>query len=831
MHRRGRSSRRGFVLFAALGLLTVLGIMLYALHFFERQQNLQAHRLYFGEVAQHLADSCLELLGRSVRRHAYAAPGQALNLRYPLDIQGFFLFFMQDSDTLQARFDRLSTGDQHAFLQQLFGEHYRYPLDVLEDEYPGADLDVKLAIEANPLFPRDAYVKDRVEKTVNLTLRATATYRGVTRRGDMTLALKVAHPMPPGSCKFTLFAHDASGENFNAYQNLADGRPAPDSAARPFVLYNTPPNVRSDNDLNSANKVAIDASRPFEQVPEVRKVLARRGYVYLGTGTGNASELVLRQTAGARLADDGSLLASPYGEFFHLYDPVHDGAYPAYYRLRGAHAPPFFQRLAPAWSGLSDEVYPYINFLYWGFHEPDPAVPGDRGLKDGVLNTDIDSRGEASSLLHLFGSADNPSRTLVFGPVKYEYIRFGFASADRQGTADDSESEDESIQKGRLASTPMASQVYIPNRDGIVATLRHVPSEAEFDAEMARESSGAPFEFLAKLDPLLSTPAIEVANLNYRVTGADGTDYVLDPGKEIFSLDPSTFNYRNMFEGRYDDLSPDERGYDWYQSQVRAMPYGELIDYMYYGRVIPPDQHANFPGNGPTLTESPDFYESGRDVKLSFSDPLHAYLDQTDYFHGPLDSLLDPAGRASPAAAMLDARVSVSLPDGKSFLDRYLVPPLNPGDLPELACPDCVRIESGDLDLPRCLATASGLVVVADGSIRSHGVDTATGNVAPSFVSLSGDIVLDANRKHAACWLACGGRIERSGDGPLWLRYSLAAHRLPAESIAQGGAIFYDSNVDPTGDNSTDPARWSYIDYYVMSVSDCAVAWKRRAAE
>ena len=223
-----------------------------------------------------------------------------------------------------------------------------------------------------------------------------------------------------------------------------------------------------------------------------------------------------------------------------------------------------------------------------------------------------------------------------------------------------------------------------------------------------------------------------MANLNYKVVEADGTEHILDPGHEVFSLDPSVFTYRNMFGGRYEDLSPDERGYDWYQSQVRVMPYDELVDYMYYGRVIPPDQHANFPGNGPTLTESPEFYAEGRDVKLDFTDPLHAYLDETTYFHGHLDELLEPAGRASHAAVLVDERVSVSLPDGAAFLERYLVPSGDPAVPAELRCPDCVRIESGDLDLPRCVATASGLVVVAEGAIRSHGVETASGNVVPS---------------------------------------------------------------------------------------------------
>jgi hypothetical protein len=815
--RRSFARRDGFLMWTVVGAVIVMGILGFALHFMARQQNAQSHRIYFGEVAQNLAEAGIEHVGRRVRDTLAPHPTVRGGLR--LEDGNFFSIFLLDSARLKNMFGSvLRTED---WLRQLLGRDYRYPLDVLATQFPGSSLVVTVDVDPQPLC-KDPIVADPVEKRVRFVIRSRADYRGVTRIQETGLEVKVVHPFPPATSKFTLFAHEAEpGQAYNTSRNSTSGLPYTPADAPPLVLNNTPPQEVQDLTLIQEN-LPYEQTNPFGQMPTVRAALERRGWIYLGTGASNR-ELRLNMAAGPVLSG-----GQGFGEFFHLFDPLPYAvggfdANPAYFRVM--QPPAFFTATVPDTLHPPLLQQPSINFLYWGFHYPD----GTSNLRDGTLGRSLQT--ESSSCLHLYGTHAQPSRTKVFGNVIQDYVRFGYLALDRDHTTND-----EDAQKANLAAS--GQPPHVRTRDTIDPVLRYA-DEPDFQADLNLESSGQPMTVLSTIPPA-------VVNKNFMISGV-----IADPGWPTIPLDKSRYTYAQMF-GAYEAGGTDpatNKGYSRFMSQVEGVPYNDLLDYMFYGGVIPPQSNPLF--REPTLPEGKTYYQLAETAKLTFHDPLHDFLRLNSYFDGALGDVLKPGStdyaqavetapgqrsgprppvvsNPSPAAIMLLARTYREFLDAREFMSEYYDAANN-----ILYFDQCVRIRQGDLVLPPSLRyVGTGSIVLMDGSVTSHGVRPLPEPLSglPSgltLATLNGDINLEEGI-HQAAFIAPNGSIQHSAAAPLLVEGSLAARHVPPSALARGGLLTYDGLYDPCTD-LREPRGSAYIDYYQVALSDVPMDWKRTA--
>ncbi len=813
----GPVSRSGFLIWAVAGLLAVMGVLVGVLSQMARQQNAQAHRIYFGEVAQNLAEAGIEHVGRRVRDVLFSS-------RFPRNLSrledvGIFQVLMLDNARLSQLFrDRASRGE--VWLQQLLGRGYRYPLDRLLADIEGSTLEITLLVEPAPLVP-DPVILDPVEKRVRFILRSTAEHRGVTRVMETGYEIKVVHPFPPVSSKFTLFVSDAEdGQAYNTFKNNTAGQPQTPDDFPPLLFDNTPVEEIRDLTLIREN-LPNEETNPFGQMGDLRDAISRRGFIYLGTGTGN-TEVHLNMTAGPVLTGFGG-----FGEFFHFFDPLPEemggmSARPGYFAVLAP--PPFFQNPVPdpTQPGIFQQAN--INFLYWGFHQPD----GASNLADGTLGSSLLS--ENSSVLHLFGSNGNPSRTRVYGNVWQDYIRFGYLALDRDTTEND-----ENTQKANLSAGGLPARVRV--RDTIDPTLRFA-ERSEFDEDLRLEASGAP------LRTLLPIPSA-VINKNFMIGGV-----VADPGFPTIAMDLGSYRYGRMFDQLYDSGSTDPSrnlGYSRFMSKVEPMPYNAVLDFMFYGGIIPPESNSLFPG--PTVKEGYGALLDPSEVAFRFRDPLHEGLGMPIYFEGSLDEVFrpgggnyqesvggDPARRSglqppkvlspSPAAEFLLARTYREFLNASELLATYYDPASK-----ILTMDQCVRVREGDLILPAGMAyVGSGLIVVVNGSITSQGItarlDPFTG--LPSgltLATLSGDINFSGG-PHQAAFVAPRGGLRRLDDSPLRIDGSLAVRDLAPGVLSSGGVLSYGGLFDPTTDIRV-AGGGGYIDYYQIAMSDSPMDWRR----
>lgn len=813
-----RVHNSGFVMGAVVGSLFLVAVLLGSVHFMARQQNRMAHRIAFGEVAYHLARSGAELVSRKLRDGLLPRRLPAVNL----DLRNgpLSLLFLLDPDTLQEELrDR---GRSESFLRQILGEDYRFPLDTLERRFPPSSIEVFLEGTARPLHDEDSGLTDPVEKVVDLTVTSRATYRGIARTVRTGYQLKVVNPFAPVVCRFTLFVpRAAGGYAYNAFLNDEAGLPYAGSPVRPVVLDNTPETELDDLVLMEENQSNIAAGNPFAQRSQLANELGRRGHVYLGTAPGDP-DIHLNLAAGPVLSGGGGR-----GEFFQLFNmlPPSLGGYdaqPGYFSV--IDPPDFFRN--PVRDPVNDlDQKANVNFLYWGFHHP-----GQNDLRDGTLGSSLVT--EDSSLLQLFGTTYAPSRTVVWGPVRRDYVRFGYLALDR-----DDRDNDEQTQAANLAASGLPTEVRA--RDTIDPIFKFVADEGTWRDELDREAGGRPFSRLADIPP-------SVCNLNHTAgPGCSLLGPIIDPGHPVVPLDPARYTYRNMFGEGFDDLSvpvAERKGYSRFMSQVESIYYNRILDFMYYSDVIPPESHPAY--QAPTLPPSEDTtldtfesYYEGNLAVFYWNDPLHRILGVEHYYKGDFPDFFEPRGGAPPLVeSILEARsYREYLTVGEFLADTY-DPSLNLFTLTQ-----CVIIREGDLTVPAgARYIGSGAVVLRSGDLRLQGLtsfpDPATGLPSlATFATLSGNLIFTGpaglpTPPNRGLFLAPRGSVQTSATSSLEIEGSLAARHLPPGSLTRGGRIAYRGECDPiTWREEEDQA--SYVDYYQMALSDAPVTWERNQAQ
>ena len=799
------AKRGGFLVPVVLIILTIVGLLLFALHSLSEQQNLAAHRFTFSRISDNLAEAGLELLSTRIRE---ATSIEGITWAFPLWDGNFFQFFLLPKEELQNRFGSLEGPAFDSMARQLFGEEYRHTLDVLEQDYPGATITLSMEVHPEDLYPQDLGIKDAVEKKVRIILKSKATYRGTASTLQAAQELKVYNPLAPLTCKFTLFVSEAeTGDAYNRYQNHENGLPFMAQPQAPVILYNTPNNAIDDTTLTADNIPQVNGGTPFSAKDEVREALNHRGFIYLGTRGGDVE---LNLTAGESLDDNTApTLDSEAGEFFHLYNPLTRNSEVGFFFLKNP--PTFFNTTYPAPPPETTDIQPYINFLYWGFHQPSPG--GNSLRADGALGDSL--RTEDSSILHLFGNDNKPSRTLVYGPVYQNIVRFSYLALDR-----DAQDTDEDTQLANYNASGAPAGYFISIRDTIDPIFKYVPDQSAFDSEMAAEASGTPFTYLQGVLPVLSNNNYW-ADLNGDKV-RQPSEPIIDPGYATVTLDTTQFSYRNMFNNTYESGSLNE-GYKNFMSLVQRIPYIEMIDYMFYCKMIPPSYHPDY--RGLVAGDDKDKFLEAREVKLEFANPLHAELAKPDYYEGDLGDFFYSASDGSPAEQIMRARSCVTVNDEKEFFELYpLVPSGAPDAPPVLKFTGSVRILSGGLQIPRCVYQGSGMIVLDDptgANIYSEGVEPLGSSVL-TLATLTGNVSLKGGVPQRALFVAPKGSLIHNDDEALDIGFGLAVRTLPPDALMRGGTISYSSLVNPISD---DRSTGGYIDYYQMYLSDTYLEW------
>lgn len=787
-----------------LGLVAVAGILVLALDRISRQRNRLAHRAAHARVADALAQGAaahVELM----MRHALASGASALAHVGNLDQAPFPGFLLQPAGDLEAA---LASRDADTWLTRWFGEGWRFPVDQMLREHPGATLEVAFEVEARDLHT--GRFRDPLEKELDWGLVVRASYRGLKRTTRATYGLKVVHPFPPLVSKFTLFAGQVPQprRELNIYENRDDGTHSGARFQAPFVLQNTSLGDYTDRQFMVTNLPNLQPDQdPWALKDLLRQAIDQRGWVYLGSPSGTSEPVRLNLTAGPALYDAaGNPIPDEPGEFFHLYDPLQGSSQPAFFYLLPDHVPGPFKQALVASDGSATQ--PFVNFLFWGFHSEGVDTLDRAGL-GASLGTD------RSSILHLFGDDDSPSRTRVFGPVEHAYVRLGYLAVDRLPGADD----DEAIQRAAAQSMGLDPRV-VQRRETAEPIFAHVPDAGTWNAEVNREAAG---EDLQVLEPIPNTinGLDPPSNRNFGVdTDGDGRkDVFLDLAHPTVPLDGSVYTYQNLFPDGFGTIGDESgTGYARYMSRVERRPMTQFVDYMIYSGVMPPERHPAFTG---WTAGDLDAHWAAEGVVIPWGDALHEAVAAPPAFQGDLGDFLD----SGELGEVMRARATVVVPDAAAFFRRYEPGPsaLVPGDpSPVLVLDDVVLIQEGPLTLEGLRFLGAGAIIVGSGDVTLDGFLPVQYSM-PSVVALDGDLVLRGVGTQVGFFAAPRGQVINGDGTPKRLRGSLAVGTLRAEALEAGGEIRWEASGDPS--RVLGEGRPSYADYYRTALSSAPFRW------
>lgn len=740
--------------------MLVVGVLVFALQTMTRQQNLHAHRIAYGQVCEDLARSGLTVLSTRFRE-TFRRQGKLQPLLSALGNTRVGFFVSSRPEQISQRFAALGANSDSIF-RSLIGPDYRYPLDQMLERLPGATCELTINITGKPLY-EGVGMEDPVEKSCDLTLTARSTFMGVTRRVSTGYVIKVIHPAPPLVAKFTLFAHDAAYE-WNTVENDKEGRLT--GRARPAVLFNTPLEDQADG-LDDRSLVARNAD-----ASTVRAALTDRGHIYLGS---RGAQIALNLTAGRGY----------FGEFFHLYSPARVTSAQLYTKLLDP--PAFFNPWRPAGFGHERRYenpdyyqYPNLSQIHYGF---DTTL-----VSDPVLGESLTAEGR-SSALHLFGSADTPSRTTVWGDVDQAVCKITRVGLEAEAKAT----------PGTILAAPSKTYQQVPY-------LPYCPSADAYRVDMAAEESGTKPKYLA--------------DIKGEFSAASGA-------APAFAMEPGVYRHRAMFGATYALSQGTGRaaGYAGYMSRVERYPFGELADAMLYPSFFPPSSAQ--PGTFESVLEQPyAAYRDVRNVELTYSDTLHRQMGQARYFGGDLSTFFQAgANQPSPVETILNARTLREFDSAPEFLAACTWPPGSK----HLEIWDSVRILDGGLNLDGYTYRGIGQVVVVRGTLSSSRLSAkALPDGLPSlvtFATLSGDLALAGGQDHEACWLAPAGGLTINGAADARITGTLAVGRMAPDQVGPGLTVNFVSHVDPTRADDAKMAR--YADYYQVGMGQLPVSVER----
>ena len=645
------------MIWVILLLLAMLAILSYAVQGMMVEFHVQAHRLALEDGAQALALSGIAAGAARVR--ADLGPGGALREQVL-------------SGTLSPGTLTLDVSREIA---------------LLTSSYPGATLSVSAQL-GTPVLLTGKAVTDAGEKArltagrgwdpaeVRFPVTITAEARWGTSKRSLTETREGAVvDIGAGTLgRFTLWARNVLPAGADGYAGAFDGAAA--GPGKPLVLHNG----------------GAAPEDPFSNDPQVYK---KRGHVWLG------GDQALKVSAGY-LGFGETWTFLPMEELSQLVKgAASDQRSPPVYV--DADPPDFFQRTYPPPDKPPPPFQRFeIRHMITGFY----AGADNRGRKlADIFPGEALGAGPSfgmSSRLHLFGTAETPSPTLVLGRVRRRYPALTAVLVD---------GNDDGVPDGLVG--------ILPQLDGVFpAGMPPVPARA---------------------------PAV----------GQSGTDVRIDNEGEI--------TWPQMF-------TPET--YPTFASQIEDRPYMEAYSFLYRtddGTKSFYPEPPLFSGFVEELTLGPaenPFY-SGRPEALNAAD----LLEKATYHVSGIEQLKERFATQSGELA-LDGVVEVAGTPGTA------------------------------LKLSGLRITRPGTLILTAGDIEVGDLTYDAGLALPlTLVALAGNVKIDRGDETAPLPLAViapQGRLIVSGSGPVALEGALAVDTLDLDSVAGGGHLYYDTQLDPT---------------------------------
>jgi hypothetical protein len=385
----------------------------------------------------------------------------------------------------------------------------------------------------------------------------------------------------------------------------------------------------------------------------------------------------------------------------------------------------------------------------------------------------------------------------------------------------DASDTDETIQKANRSSLGLDGQFGITRRETTEPVFAHVPDAAAWQAELVREARKEDLHYLRPIPTVQSgLPSPKSRNFGVDTDGDGRLDAFLDPGHATIPLDADSFHYAGLFPDGYGDAQdPRSTGYARYMSRVERKPYNQIVDYMLYSGVVPPEQHPLFPG---WTAGNLDSMWRGEGADLNFGDPLHQFYQVTRAFRGDLN----PFFSSGEFVQILRDRATVTLPDAAAFAQAYPVAanPFQLGDrTPWLRLEGVVLIEKGPLELGKLRFLGSGTILVGSGDLIVGEIAPSQDSM-PSFVALDGDIRLRGSGTHTGFYAAPRGQLRNEDGTPKHIAGALAVGTLRAPPLENGGSIQYDSSGDLS--HYRGGTRSAYADHYWAALSASPLDWE-----
>ena len=505
---RANRARSGQLLWAIMLLLAMLAVLAYAVQGMMVEFHTLFHRLALESGAQALALSGLAAGGARTR-----AELQTGHLR-----------------------DKLLAGESIAGALEvdLSGE-----VAVLTGSYPGSTLTLSVQLGAAKALS-GAPVNDPADQT---RLRAGRGYDALEVRLPVTLVAE-AHwgdakrvltevrevavvDVSPGSFgKFTLWAKHLSPANAEGFACGFDGQAT--GRGPPLILHNG----------------GAAPEEPFSRDPQVYK---KRGYVYLG------GDPALKLSAGF-LAGGEAWTFLPMEELSQLVLAGGDTRSPPVYV--DADPPDFFLRTYPPPAKPPPPFQKFeIRHMMSGFY----AGADDRGRTMAQVFPGDAAGGTLgdSSRLHLYGTAEVPSPTLVIGRVRRRYAALSAVLLDADGDG----SPDGLV--GVLPRLVGEFPAGMPPIDKLVPSLKGGPGIlVDNEAEITWPNMFASDTYGTFASQIEDRPYLDAYNFLYR--SDDGT-------KSFYPESP-------LFPTFVEDVTVGEPGAAFYQGRPEALVGADLLD-------------------------------------------------------------------------------------------------------------------------------------------------------------------------------------------------------------------------------------------------------------
>jgi len=424
-----RDARRGFVLGVVILSAMVLAIFLFSYNTMVRRQNIRAHHEKIGEVAGMLALAGANLLAEQIQAAGDTfIDNAAASLKNTADTAPFVA---PDPTGLLAKV----TADYHAYLQAIDELEPRPICRRMEVSF---DDMAQINPDTTPQQMQDG--RDPVEKTGYLNITCAVEYQGLARKARVRRQFRIVSMVPGPFARFTLFVpYTPSYTSYNGLGVVYNGKVDP-GYTHPFppsgIHLNAPLKIINGTDSISAGSPATNAD------------LQNRGWIFLGPShdTSLPGQVLLRIPSGYANAAGGNFMFSKaiVNAAGKLVLPPENIVDPAAFAI-------------PTTIGIPVA----IHGIYQGFFTAEENTPGV------ITPAPVAAKGfwslpnpgdSAASWLLPFGENDEPSRTLMVGPVLAGFLKFFMLKEPSLSSADPAYWS--VCIKRKLETSPDASLVY-----------------------------------------------------------------------------------------------------------------------------------------------------------------------------------------------------------------------------------------------------------------------------------------------------------------------------------------------------------------------------------